>query len=361
MTQIFNFSAGPAMLPKDVLQQAQHELCDWQGLGASVIEVSHRGKAFMAMAEESIADLRELLNIPANYQVLFAHGGARGQFAAVPLNLLGENTTADYIDSGYWSQSAAKEAEKYCTPNVINVLDPNAAQKQVKPMSEWQLNDNAAFVHYCPNETLDGVAIDEEPIWSDKVVVSDASSTILSRPLDIERYGLIYAGAQKNIGPSGITLVIVRDDLIGQARNVIPSIFDYKILRDNDSMFNTPSTFPWYISALVFKWLKKQGGLTAMAERNQAKAELLYRAIDQSDFYHNDVAKQNRSRMNVSFRLASSELDKLFVEESTAAGLQALKGHRIVGGMRASIYNAMPIEGVKALVDFMAEFEKRHG
>lgn len=348
-------------MPKEVLQRAQQELCGWQGLGSSVMEVSHRGKEFIQLAEESIADLRELMNIPDNYKVLFSHGGARGQFAAVPLNLLSVNNCADYIDSGYWSHSAYDEAQKYCEPNLFNVLTESDGVKAVMPMSEWRLTNNAAYVHYCPNETLDGVAIDEEPIWDNKVVVADMSSTILSRPLDISRYGLIYAGAQKNIGPAGITLIIVREDLLGRARQEIPSIFDYKILFDKESMFNTPATFPWYMAALVFKWLKEQGGLSRMAARNEEKATLLYRAIDGSDFYHNGVAKANRSVMNVSFRLADASLDQKFIEESKAAGLHALKGHRIVGGMRASIYNAMPIEGVQALVNFMADFERRYG
>lgn len=361
MTQIFNFSAGPAVLPIEVLRRAQQELCDWQGLGSSVMEVSHRGKEFVQLAEESIQDLSELLKLPDNYKVLFAHGGARGQFAAVPLNLLSDNNVADYIDSGYWSQSAMKEAQKYCDPKHINVLTEVNGLRAVKPMNEWQLNNDSAYVHYCPNETLDGVAINEEPNWQDKVVVADMSSTMLSRPLDVSRYGVIYAGAQKNIGPAGITLLIVRDDLIGYARKEIPSIFDYKVLLDNDSMFNTPATFPWYISALVFKWLKAQGGLSEIAARNQKKAALLYQSIDNSDFYSNHIAPENRSLMNVSFRLLNADLDKLFLEESKAAGLHALKGHRIVGGMRASIYNAMPIEGVQALVSFMSDFERRHG
>lgn len=361
MTQVFNFSAGPAVLPKEVLRRAQQELCDWQGLGSSVIEVSHRGKEFMQLAEESIRDLRDLLKIPDNYKVLFSHGGARAQFAAVPLNLLGDKNNADYIDSGYWSQCAIKEAQKYCDPKAINVVTEKNGLRAARPMSEWQLSDDAAYVHYCPNETLDGLAINEEPDWNDKIVVADMSSTILSRPLDINRYGLIYAGAQKNIGPAGITVIIVREDLIGYARKEVPSIFDYKILFDNDSMFNTPATFPWYMSALVFQWLKEQGGLGEMAMRNQKKAALLYQAIDNSDFYSNGIAVDNRSLMNVSFRLANADLDKVFVEEAKAAGLHALKGHRIVGGMRASLYNAMPIEGVQALVNFMADFERRYG
>ncbi|WP_192456782.1 3-phosphoserine/phosphohydroxythreonine transaminase [Musicola keenii] len=361
MTQIFNFSAGPAMLPVEVLRRAEQELCNWHGLGTSVMEISHRSKEFMQVAEESEQDLRDLLKIPANYKVLFCHGGARAQFAAVPLNLLGNNSTADYIDGGYWAYSAVKEAEKYGTPNVIDIKTRIDGLRAVKPMREWALSADAAYVHYCPNETIDGLAIEEEPDFGDKVVVADYSSSILSRPLDVSRYGVIYAGAQKNIGPAGLTLVIVRDDLIGKARRELPSILDYKLLADNGSMFNTPPTFAWYLSGMVFKWLKEQGGLVELDKRNQAKADLLYSAIDGSAFYRNDVATANRSRMNVPFLLADAELDSLFLKESKEAGLHALKGHRVVGGMRASIYNAMPIEGVKALTDFMADFERRHG
>ncbi|RLM20021.1 phosphoserine transaminase [Brenneria alni] len=361
MTQVFNFSAGPAMLPVEVLRRAEQELCNWHGLGTSVMEISHRSKEFMQVATESEQDLRDLLKIPSNYKVLFCHGGARAQFAAVPLNLLGDKTQADYIDGGYWAHSAVKEAEKYCTPNVVDVKTRAEGQRSVKPMREWELSDNSAFVHYCPNETIDGLAIEETPDFGDKVVVADFSSSILSRPIDVSRYGVIYAGAQKNIGPAGLTLVIVRDDLLGNARRELPSILDYKILSDNDSMFNTPPTFAWYLSGMVFKWLKEQGGLVEMEKRNQDKADLLYGTIDNSNFYRNDVAVANRSRMNVPFLLANADLDKVFLEEAQAAGLHALKGHRAVGGMRASIYNAMPLAGVKALTEFMADFERRHG
>lgn len=361
MTQIFNFSAGPAMLPVEVLRRAEQELCNWNGLGTSVMEISHRSKEFIQVAAESEQDLRDLLKIPSNYKVLFCHGGARAQFAAVPLNLLGERTTADYIDGGYWAHSAINEAEKYCTPNVIDVKTRIDGLRGIKPMREWVLSDDAAFVHYCPNETIDGIAIEEEPDFGDKIVVADYSSSILSRRIDVSRYGVIYAGAQKNIGPAGLTLVIVREDLLGKARRELPSILDYQVLADNDSMFNTPPTFAWYLSGMVFKWLKGHGGLAEMEKRNQEKADLLYSAIDGNDFYRNDVAVGNRSRMNVPFLLADAALDKVFLEESVAAGLHALKGHRVVGGMRASIYNAMPLEGVKALTEFMADFARRHG
>ncbi|AJJ11782.1 phosphoserine transaminase [Yersinia rohdei] len=361
MTQVYNFSAGPAMLPVEVLRRAEQELRNWHGLGTSVMEISHRSKEFMQVAEDAEKDLRDLMQIPANYKVLFCHGGARAQFAAVPMNLLGDSSSADYIDGGYWAHSAVKEAQKYCTPNVIDVTTHDNGVTGIQPMKQWQLSDNAAYVHYCPNETIDGLAIDEEPDFGDKVVVADYSSSILSRPIDVSRYGVIYAGAQKNIGPAGLTLVIVREDLLGKARTELPSILDYKVLAENDSMFNTPPTFAWYLSGLVFKWLKEQGGLEAMAKRNQAKAELLYGAIDRTGFYRNQVAAANRSRMNVPFQMIDPSLDKLFLSEAEAQGLQALKGHRVAGGMRASIYNAMPLEGVKALTDFMADFEQRHG
>ncbi|WP_275554101.1 3-phosphoserine/phosphohydroxythreonine transaminase [Mixta sp. Marseille-Q2659] len=361
MTQIYNFSSGPAMLPVEVLRRAEQELCNWNGLGTSVMEISHRSKEFIQVAEEAEKDLRDLLKIPDNYKVLFCQGGARAQFAAVPMNLLGTAKTADYIDGGYWAHSAIQEAKKYCAPNVIDIKSNIDGKRALLPMSKWALSDDAAYVHFCPNETIDGVAIDEQPDFGDKIVVADFSSTILSRPLDINRYGVIYAGAQKNIGPAGLTLVIVRDDLLGKAQQALPSVLDYKTLAENDSMYNTPPTFAWYLSGLVFKWLKERGGISEMDKTNQAKADLLYSTIDRSDFYRNDVADRNRSRMNVPFQLADAALDKLFLEESFAAGLHALKGHRVVGGMRASIYNAMPLEGVKALTEFMADFERRHG
>lgn len=361
MTQVYNFSSGPAMLPADVLRRAQNELCDWQGLGTSVMEISHRSKEFIQVAEEAEKDFRDLLKIPSNYKVLFCHGGGRGQFAGVPLNLLGDKTTADYVDGGYWASSAVKEAHKYCTPNVIDAKVTIDGLRAIKPMSEWQVSENSAYLHFCPNETIDGIATHETPDFGDTVVVADYSSSILSHPMDVSRFGVIYAGAQKNIGPAGLTLVIVREDLLGKAHKACPSILDYSVLNENDSMFNTPPTFAWYLSGLVFKWLKEQGGVEAMDKINRAKAELLYGVIDKSDFYRNDVAPANRSRMNVPFQLADSALDKLFLEESFAAGLHALKGHRVVGGMRASIYNAMPLEGVKALTNFMVDFERRHG
>lgn len=361
MTQIYNFSAGPAMLPPEVLILAQQELCNWQGIGSSVMEVSHRGKPFIRMAQETERDFRDLLQIPENYKVLFCHGGGRGQFAAVPLNLLGDKSHADYVDGGYWAACAIQEAEKYCSPHIIDVKRKENGLRGIKPMQEWHFSADPAYLHYCPNETIDGIAIDEQPAFDNLIVTADFSSTILSRPIDVSRYGVIYAGAQKNIGPSGLALVIVREDLLHRAHKNCPSVLDYAVLDKYESMFNTPPTFAWYLAGLVFKWVKKQGGVVEMARRNQQKADLLYGVIDGSDFYHNDVVKENRSRMNIPFSLVDSSLDALFLEQASAAGLHALKGHRVVGGMRASIYNAMPLEGVRALTDFMQDFVRHHG
>ncbi|MBV7260906.1 3-phosphoserine/phosphohydroxythreonine transaminase [Photobacterium sp. WH77] len=357
MDKVYNFCAGPAMMPAEVLVKAQQELVNWNGLGTSVMEISHRSKDFIAVAEQSERDLRDLLTIPDNYHVLFCHGGARAQFAAVPMNLLGDATTADYIDGGYWAQSAVDEAQKYCQPNVIDITCERDGKKAVLPASDWALTEQAAYVHFCPNETIDGIEIRDLP-QTDKPIVADMSSTILSRKIDVSLYGVIYAGAQKNIGPAGLTIVIVRDDLLGLAKDILPSILDYKVLAEKESMFNTPPTFAWYLAGEVFKWLKAIGGVEVMQARNEAKAKLLYDFIDQSDFYRNEVHQANRSLMNVPFQLKNAELDKAFLQQADAAGLKALAGHRVVGGMRASIYNAMPIEGVQALVDFMAVFER---
>ncbi|CUR53430.1 Phosphoserine aminotransferase [Serratia symbiotica] len=361
MKQIYNFSSGPSMLPIEVLKHAQKELRNWKKLGISVMEISHHSKEFIEIAQESEQDLRDLLNIPLNYKVLFCHGGARAQFAALPLNLLKNKNTADYINSGYWAQSAINEAKKYCIPNIINVKTYNNKLYAIKPMKEWKINTNTAYIHYCPNETICGIAINETPNFGKNVVIGDYSSTILSRPLKINRFGIIYAGAQKNIGPAGLTLVIIREDLLGQARREVPSILNYTILAKNNSMFNTPPTFAWYISSLVFKWLKKQGGLIEIKKRNQAKAELLYSTIDHSDFYYNEISPINRSWMNISFQLADSTLNQKFINKAKDIGLQSLNGHRIIGGIRASIYNAMPIDGVKILTEFMNDFERKYG
>lgn len=349
------------MLPIKVLSKAKKELRNWCGLGTSVIEISHRSKEFMAVAQRSEQDLRDLLKIPKRYKVLFCQGGARAQFAALPQNLLGHNTTADYIDGGYWAHSAINEAWKYCTPNVINVKTNIGKLSGIRPMNEWPLSPSASYVHYCPNETIDGIAIHEEPDFDNKVVIGDYSSAILSRPIDVSCFGMIYAAAQKNIGPAGLTLVIIREDLLGRARKSVPSILDYTVLAKHRSMFNTPPIFSWYLAGLVFEWLKEQGGLMEMQNRNQAKAALLYATIDNSDFYQSKVAYTNRSLMNVPFHLADPVLDKVFLREAEAIGLKALQGHREVGGMRASIYNAMPFSGVQALTNFMSDFEIRYG
>ncbi len=347
------------MLPQQVMAEAQKEFLNWGGFGTSVMEISHRGLPFIAVAEKAERDLRDLLSIPDNYKVLFCQGGARAQFAAVPMNLLGEQTSADYMDGGYWAQSAVVEAKKYCQPNVLDITCQRDGKKAILPASEWTISPDAAYVHFCPNETIDGIEIRDLP-QTDKPIVADMSSTILSRPIDVSRYGVIYAGAQKNIGPAGLTIVIVRDDLLDFASDTLPSILNYKVLFEKESMYNTPPTFAWYLAGKVFEWLKQQGGVVGMQKHNEEKAALLYDYIDQSPFYSNDVHPDNRSLMNVPFQLAKPELDSVFLQGADEIGLRALKGHRAVGGMRASIYNAMPKEGVAALVDYMKQFADQH-
>ncbi len=357
---LFNFSAGPAVLPAPVLQRAAEELANWQGSGMSVMEMSHRGKEFMAIAAKAEADLRTLLAIPANYKVLFLQGGATAQFSFIPLNLLGAHKSADYIHTGEWSKKAIKEARLYGAVNVAaSSEDRNFSY--VPEERTWQLDPDAAYVHTCTNETIGGVEYFFTPDTGKVPLVADMSSHILSRPVDISRHGVIYAGAQKNIGPAGLTLLIVRDDLLDRVAANTPSVFRWKDQADNDSMLNTPPTWGIYIAGLVFEWLLEQGGLAAIAQRNQTKAELLYRAIDDSSLYANPVAVENRSRMNVPFTLRDEALDADFLKGAQAAGLMQLKGHRSVGGMRASIYNAMPLVGVQALVQYMAEFERTQG
>lgn len=361
MSQVYNFCAGPAMLPTAVMERAQAEMRNWNALQVSVMEVSHRSKEYIAMAEQAEQDLRDLLAIPDNYKVLFCQGGGRGQFAAVPLNLFGDKLEADYIITGQWAQSAAEEGKKHGKINQIDIRETAAdGSVSLLPSAQWPLNPDAAYVHYCPNETIEGIEISEIPDTGDVPLVADMSSTILSRPIDVSKFGVIYAGAQKNIGPSGLALVIVREDLLGRARQAIPSILDYQVLANSDSMYNTPPTYSWYLAGLVFQWLKQQGGIAEFAKRNEAKANLLYDYIDGSEFYQNQVDKHYRSWMNVPFQLADESLNDAFLAESAAAGLLTLKGHRIVGGMRASIYNAMPIEGVEALVAFMQAFAAKH-
>ena len=360
MTRIFNFSAGPAMLPTDVLERAQAEILDWNGSGMSVMEMSHRGREFMSIAEKAESDLRQLMAIPDNYRVLFLQGGASSQFAMVPINLLGDAGTADYLCTGQWSKKAIAEGKRYCDVNVV--ADTSDSRFTTVPsVRDLHFNADAAYVHYTPNETIVGVEFPFVPDTGDVPLVADMSSSILSRPIKVEKFGVIYAGAQKNIGPAGVTVVIVRDDLIGDAQPGMPAMFDYQIHADSGSMYNTPPTYSWYLAGLVFDWLLQGGGLEAMAELNYSKAEKLYAAIDDSDFYSNPVALECRSWMNVPFILGDPALDATFLAEAAEHGLKTLKGHRSVGGMRASIYNAMPMEGIDALVAFMADFEKRHG
>jgi phosphoserine aminotransferase len=352
----FNFSPGPAALPLEVLEQAQREMLDWNHSGISVMEVSHRGKAFTEVAAQAESDLRELMHIPREHAVLFLQGGATAQFALVPMNLSHPGSTADYVNTGHWSAKAIAEARRYC--NVHIAADAGGDYLRAPPQQELDLTEDAAYVHYTPNETIGGVEFGYVPDTGGIPLVADLSSSILSRPLDVSKFALIYAGAQKNIGPSGLVVVIVRKDLIGRARADTPRVFDYQAVAEEHSMLNTPPTFAWYMAGLVFKWLKANGGVAAMGERNRRKAETLYAAIDGSQFYRNSVAGDSRSWMNVTFSLARPELDGRFLDEAAAAGLVNLKGHRVQGGMRASLYNAMPQAGVDALVAFMREFER---
>jgi phosphoserine aminotransferase len=357
--RVFNFAAGPAALPLEVLERARDEMVDWNASGMSVMEVSHRSKAFIAVATQAEADLRDLLAIPKNYKVLFMQGGATGMFSAVPMNLTQADHVIDLINTGSWSKKALSEAKRYCKVSVAaDAVDSNYTT--VPPQSAWKLTPNAAYLHYCANETIGGVEFPFIP-QVNVPLVCDMSSTILSRPIDVSRFGLIYAGAQKNIGPAGICVVIVREDLIGKARAGTPSVWDFKAMADEGSMLNTPPTFAWYLAGLVFQWLKAQGGLAAMAERNRAKAQLLYSTIDNHPFYRNPVDPPCRSWMNVPFLLAKPELEAGFLSEAKQAGLMNLEGHRSVGGMRASIYNATTLKAVQALTEFMQQFARRHG
>jgi phosphoserine aminotransferase len=360
MPRAINFSAGPAVLPDSVLRQAADEMLDWHGSGMSVMEMSHRGKEFIAIHAEAESLLRELLAIPANYKVLFLQGGAIGENAIVPMNMLRGKASADYIHTGEWSKKSIAEAKKYARVNVAASGEAGGFTS-VPPRESWRLDADAAYVHICSNETIGGVEYHFTPDTGDVPLVADMSSDILSRPVDVAKYGLIYAGAQKNIGPAGLTIVIVRDDLIGRAHPLTPSAFDYKLQADADSMLNTPPTYAIYIAGLVFRWIKSRGGLAAMAEHNRAKAAILYEFLDRSSFYRNPVARADRSLMNVPFRLRDEALDEPFLQGAQARGMLQLKGHRSVGGMRASIYNAMPLEGVQALVSYMQEFEASHG
>jgi phosphoserine aminotransferase len=355
MSRVFNFSAGPAVLPEPVLEQVRNDIPDWQG-GMSVMEVSHRSKEFIAVAESAEQDLRDLLGISDDYSVLFTQGGATLQFAMVPLNLAAPGDTVDYVQTGAWSKKAIGEARRFCNVHIV-ADSSNSNFCHIPGQDSWQLSDNAAYLHYTPNETIGGVEFHFVPEGNGAPLVADMSSTILSRPLDVSRFGVIYAGAQKNIGPAGITVVIVRKDLLALAREKIPTLLTYNVYAESGSMINTPPTFAWYVAGLVLKHLKAQGGLAGVAERNARKAIKLYDAIDSSALYSNAVSKDCRSWMNVTFVLQDSSLDGSFLAEADAAGLKNLKGHRSVGGMRASLYNAMPEEGVDRLIEFMRDFE----
>ncbi len=359
MSRVHNFSAGPAALPLPVLERIRADIPDWNGTGMTVMEVSHRGKAFIETAAKAERDVRDLLAIPDDYSVMFMQGGATMQFSMVPLNLATAGQTVDYLQTGSWSKKAIAEARRYCK---VNVAADSADRKftYIPPQSEWHLSRDAAYVHYTPNETIDGVEFHCIPQTDGVPLVADMSSTILSRPVDVSRFGIIYAGAQKNIGPAGITLVVMRKELLEAARSDIPSLLAYKIYAESESMTNTPPTFAWYVAGLVFEYLKEQGGLESVARRNQRKASKLYAAIDDSEFYSNPVQPDCRSWMNVPFMLADPALDGKFLAGAEQAGLTNLKGHRSVGGMRASIYNATSEEAVDALIQYMLEFERRN-
>jgi phosphoserine aminotransferase len=360
MARVYNFCAGPAALPSAVLEKASGEMLDWNGKGLSVMEMSHRSDEYVSIANKAEQDLRDLLNIPDNYKVLFMQGGATAQFAMIPMNLLRGKTTADYINTGQWSEKAIKEAKHYCEVNVVaSSADKNYSY--APSQSELNLNPDAAYVHYTPNETIGGVEFDYIPETGDVPLVADFSSSILSGAIDVSKFGLIYAGAQKNIGPAGLCIVIVRDDLLGDTINGTPTAMDYKVAADNGSMYNTPATYSWYLAGLVFDWLKQQGGVSEMAKVNARKAKKLYDYIDNSGFYANPVAKHNRSRMNVPFTLKDAALDDQFLQQADVKGLLNLKGHRSVGGMRASIYNAVTENAVDALIAFMQEFASQNG
>ncbi|RMH47220.1 MAG: 3-phosphoserine/phosphohydroxythreonine transaminase [Gammaproteobacteria bacterium] len=363
-SRVYNFSAGPATLPTELLEQVRDELLDWQGMGRSVMEISHRSREFAALLEEAERNLRHLLQVPEHYKVLWVHGSASHQFAMVPMNLGGAGY-ADYACTGRWSDKAEREAERYVEVNRMAVRQESDGMVEISTTGSWPISEKAGYLYYTPNETIDGLSIDE-PLdtkalyGSDVPLVADMSSCLLSRPIDIEKFGVIFAGAQKNIGTAGVTLVIIREDLVAEAPRFVPTLLQYKTYADHSSLYNTPAVFPIYIAAMMFRWLIKQGGLAAVAKQNQHKARQLYQTIDDSSLYRNNVSPKNRSWMNIPFTLTKPHLDELFLSMAEARGLVALKGHRSVGGMRASLYNAMPLSGVEALIDFMCEFEQRY-
>ncbi|GGC78900.1 3-phosphoserine/phosphohydroxythreonine transaminase [Marinobacter halophilus] len=360
MSRAFNFCAGPATLPEAVLKQARDEMLDWRGTGMSVMEMSHRGDAFVTIAETAEKDLRELAGVSDDYAVLFMQGGASSQFATIPLNLLGDKSSADYVNTGIWSKKAIAEAKRYGNVNVV-ASSEDSGFTTIPEQSVWTTSAEAAYLHYTPNETIGGLEYDFIPDTGSVPLVADMSSTMLSRPVDVSKFGLIYAGAQKNIGPSGLVVVIIRKDLLGRARKETPTMMNYQVMAENGSMYNTPSTYSWYLAGLVFQWLKAQGGVKAMGQINARKAKKLYDFIDNNDFYANPIDPRFRSWMNVPFTLADGALNDEFLKGADARGLLNLQGHRSVGGMRASIYNAMPESGVDALIQYMAEFAKERG
>ena len=363
MSRTFNFSAGPAMLPEDVMRQAAHEFLNWNSTGMSVMEMSHRSPEYMGVAHQMEADLREIMSIPDNYKVLFTHGGASMQFSAIPMNLAQQSDTVDYLNTGVWSTKAIKEASRYAKVNVVTGGD-TANPTSIPDSSTWSFSPDAKYIHVCVNETITGLEFKEDDLEvvfaQGKPVIADMSSNIMCREIDVSKYAMIYAGAQKNIGPAGLAIIIVREDLLGQAREDTPTLLNWSVYAGNESMFNTPATYAWYLAGLVFQWIKKLGGVTEIAKMNQLKAQKLYAYLDQSDFYSNSISEHNRSWMNVTFNLANADLEKTFLEESKSAGLLSLKGHKAFGGMRASIYNAMPEDGVDALIQFMDVFAKKY-
>ncbi|HSW68890.1 MAG TPA: 3-phosphoserine/phosphohydroxythreonine transaminase [Gammaproteobacteria bacterium] len=362
MKRVFNFSAGPAMLPEEVLLEAQAEMLDWHGTGMSIMELGHRGSEFKVIAEQAEADLRELMSIPSHYHVLFIAGGASTQFAMVPLNLMNEKKIADYVDTGIWSKKAIDEAKRYGHVNVVARTEVSHAMAHVPSEKHWSLNPEASYVHYTPNETIEGLEFHWVPKTGNVPLVADMTSLILSKPMDVNQFGVIYAGSQKNMGQAGLTVVIIRDDLIQEPMPRTPTLCSYKVTAENKSFYNTPPTYAWYIMGLVFAWMKRKGGLEYFGKLNRRKAEKLYGFIDKnSEFYTNSIHAESRSVMNVPFSLTKGELTDLFLDSAKAAGLTNLKGHRLAGGVRASIYNAMPEEGVDLLIDFMKDFANKHG
>lgn len=363
MSKTFNFSAGPAMLPVEVMRKAADEFINWNNTGMSIMEMSHRSADFMGVLHKMEDDLREVMVIPENYKILFTHGGASLQFSAIPMNLVQQGDTVDYFDTGVWSNKAIKEASRYAKVNLVTGGDLDNPV-EIADSSTWSFSPEAKYIHICSNETITGLEFKDEELEvvfaQGKPVIADMSSSIMCREIDVSKYAMIYAGAQKNIGPAGFAIVIIREDLIGHARETTPSLLNWQIYTNNESMFNTPATFSWYLAGLVFEWIKERGGVAELAKVNEAKATKLYAYIDQSSLYTNSIVKKSRSWMNVTFNLRNLELEKAFLEESKAAGLLSLKGHKAFGGMRASIYNAMPEEGVDALIQFMDLFAKKH-